>query len=70
MNEDRKTLEDLVIDNPDLERLEALLEEFNIFEVLGAVNVELRHSEFLAFLMNTPRVLPGGHAVWPIGWRI
>jgi len=31
---------------------ETLLDEFNIFEVLGAVRVELRHSEFLAFLMD------------------
>jgi len=52
MSEERKALEDFLIDNPELERLEALLDEFNIFEALGAVKVELRHSEFLAFLMN------------------
>ncbi len=32
---DRKALEALVIDNPDLERLESLLDEFNIFEAAG-----------------------------------
>ncbi len=47
-----KALEDLLVDNPDLEKLESLLEQFNIFEALGAVKVELRHSDFLAFLVN------------------
>lgn len=47
-----KLLEALVIDNPELERLESLLDQFNIFEALGAVRVELRHSDFLAFLLT------------------
>ncbi len=45
-------LEGLVIDNPDLERLEGLLDQFNIFEAVGVVRQELRHSDFLAFLLN------------------
>lgn len=49
---DRQALTALVVDNSDLERLEALLDQFNIFEALGAVRVELRHSDFLAFLLN------------------
>ncbi len=49
---DRQLLEALVIDNPNLERLEALLDQFNIFEAVGAVRQELRHSDFLAFLLN------------------
>jgi hypothetical protein len=49
---DRRALEALVVDNSDLERLEALLEQFNIFEALGMVRQELRHSDFLAFLCN------------------
>ena len=49
---DRTLLEALIVDNPDLERLELLLDQFNIFEALGAVRVELRHSDFLAFLLN------------------
>ena len=49
---DLALLESLIVDNPDLERLESLLDQFNIFEALGAVRVELRHSEFLAFLLN------------------
>jgi hypothetical protein len=48
---DIKTLEALVINNPDLERLESLLGQFNLFEALGAVHVEVRHSDFLAFLL-------------------
>jgi hypothetical protein len=43
MNElDRKALETLVVDNPELERLEVLLDQFNIFEVIGATWQELR----------------------------
>jgi hypothetical protein len=49
---DLKLLEALILENPDLEMLEAHLDEFNIFEALGAVRVELRHSDFLAFLLN------------------
>jgi len=49
---DLQVLEALVVNNPDLERLEALLEQFNIFEALGMVRQELRHSDFLAFLCN------------------
>jgi len=45
-------LQALVVDNPELEELESLLEEFNIFEALGAVRQEARHSDFLAFLLN------------------
>jgi hypothetical protein len=49
---DYELLETLIVDNPDLEQLEARLDQFNIFEALGAVRVELRHSDFLAFLLN------------------
>ena len=49
---ERQALEELIIDNPDLERLESLLDEFNIFEAIGMVNQEIRHSTFLAFLLD------------------
>ena len=49
---DLEALEALVVGNPDLEHLEALLQQFNIFEAIGAVRQELRHSDFLAFLLN------------------
>lgn len=45
-------LEAFVIDNPQLDELEALIAEFNIFEAMGAVRQELRHSDFLGFLLN------------------
>jgi hypothetical protein len=48
----RAALESLVVDNPELERLETLLGQFNVFEAIGAVRHELRHSDFLAFLLD------------------
>jgi hypothetical protein len=56
---DRERLEDLVVGNPDLERLEALLARFNIFEAMGVVRQEVRHSDFLAYLLD-PR---GNHGL-------
>ncbi len=49
---DRRLLESFVVENEDLEQLESRLAEFNIFEALGAVRQELRHSDFLAFLLD------------------
>ncbi len=51
-SEERAFLENFIVNNPDLEELEAELAEFNIFEAIGAVRQELRHSDFLAFLLN------------------
>jgi hypothetical protein len=48
----RKCLEAFVVENADLERLESLAGQFNIFEAIGAVKQELRHSDFLAYLIN------------------
>jgi hypothetical protein len=36
----------------ELETLEGTLDEFNLFEALGAVSAEIRHSNFLAWLLN------------------
>ncbi|MDQ3780874.1 MAG: PD-(D/E)XK nuclease family protein [Chloroflexota bacterium] len=49
---DRQALEAFVVENADLETLEGLLEQFNIFEALGVRRQELRHSDFLAFLLD------------------
>lgn len=49
---EKKVLEELVADNADLERLEALLGRFNLFEAIGVVKQELRHSNLLAFLLH------------------
>jgi hypothetical protein len=48
----RKSLEAFVVDNADLERLEFLLNQFNIFEAIGMVRQEEKHSHFLAYLLN------------------
>jgi hypothetical protein len=56
---DRKTLEAFVVENEDLERLEAVLGQFNIFEATGVVQQEVRHSDFLAYLLD-PR---GNHGL-------
>lgn len=52
MNDDRALLEAFVVENRDLDKLEALLAEFNVFEALGAVRQELRHSDFSSFLLD------------------
>jgi hypothetical protein len=49
---DLEALEALVVDNSDLERLETMLDQFNMFEAMGAVRREVRHSDFLAFLLD------------------
>ncbi len=38
--------------SPELVRLESLLKRFNLFEAVGVVQHELRHSDFLAFLLD------------------
>lgn len=48
----RRTLERFVTDNDELERLERLIGEFNLFEAIGAVRQELRHSDTLRFLLD------------------
>jgi len=52
------SLEGFLVGNPDLERLEALVSRFNVFEAMGVVRHELRHSDFLAFLLD-PRQTHG-----------
>lgn len=39
-------------DSSELRQLERLLRRFNLFEALGVVRRELRHSDFLAFLLD------------------
>ena len=48
----RELLERFVTDNPELEELEDLLAGFNIFEVLKLQRQEIRHSNFLAWLLD------------------
>lgn len=51
-HKERELLESFVVDNEDLDKLEAKLAQFNLFEAIGVVRQELRHSNFLAFLLN------------------
>ncbi|MDP2948319.1 MAG: PD-(D/E)XK nuclease family protein [Chloroflexota bacterium] len=48
----REALEKFVLDSEELARLDELTSQFNIFEALGIVRQEIRHSDFLAWLMN------------------
>ena len=50
---DLEALEDFLVDNPELEQLEDMLQEFNVFEVLGIEKQEVRHSAFLAWLLDS-----------------
>jgi hypothetical protein len=48
----RAALERFVVDNDDLLALESLVGRFNIFDALKIVRAEIRHSNFLAFLLD------------------
>lgn len=50
--EDLVALEKFLLHNEELEKLESLVAEFNVFETLDAVRTEIRHSNMLAWLMN------------------
>ena len=45
-------LEEFVTENAELDRLEEVAGHFNIFEAIGMVHQEIRHSTFLAFLLD------------------
>jgi hypothetical protein len=47
-----KLLEDFIFNNEDLEALESIVDKFNIFSSLGIINQEVRHSNFLAWLLD------------------
>ena len=49
---ERRLLDDFLVDNQELERLDARLRRFNILDVLGVNRVELRHSNILAWLLT------------------
>jgi hypothetical protein len=48
---DIEALERFILDNPELKQLEARIAGFNIFEAVGVAKQELRHSDFLSFLL-------------------
>lgn len=45
-------LERFVVDNDDLSELQSRIGRFNIFDARGIARVEIRHSNFLAFLLD------------------
>jgi hypothetical protein len=50
--EARELLERFVVENDDLLALESRIGRFNIFDALGITRAEIRHSYFLAFLLD------------------
>jgi PD-(D/E)XK nuclease superfamily len=50
--EDLAALERFVVDNEDLLALESLIGRFNIFDALAISQAEIRHSNFLAFILD------------------
>lgn len=60
-------LESLAARSSDLDRLTSVPPEFNVFEVMGTVFQELRHSDFLAFLLN-PQASHGLGDRFTRGW--
>lgn len=49
---EKEILEDFIHENAELEKLEDIVEEFNIFNALDIVNNEIKHSNFLSWIMN------------------
>jgi len=49
---DKDLLEEFIINNENLERLEDIVNDFNIFTSLNMINNEIRHSSFLSWIMN------------------
>lgn len=49
---DKDLLEEFIINNKNLEHLENIVNDFNIFTSLNLVNNEIRHSNFLSWIIN------------------
>src|SRR5438093_10084008 len=47
-----EALERFVVENDDLLQLESHIGRFNIFDALGITRVEIRHSNFLAYILD------------------
>jgi len=48
----QRILEEFVVGNAELQRMELLLHKFNLFETLKLVWHEVRHSDFLSYLLD------------------
>lgn len=51
-SEQVRELEEFILSNKELEKLESIVDKFNIFSSLGIINQEIRHSNFLAWLLD------------------
>ncbi len=54
---DLDVLENFILNNPELDKLENMLSLFNVFETLNIVNAELRHSSVLSSQTQWSRYL-------------
>lgn len=50
--EEREALQSFLMDINELEKIEAQTSKFNVFETLGIVNMEIRHSNVLGWLFS------------------
>ncbi|OZT77531.1 hypothetical protein CFN03_06225 [Salinicoccus roseus] len=50
--EEREALQNFLMDINELEKVEAQTSKFNVFETLGIVNMEIRHSNVLGWLFS------------------
>lgn len=51
-NEQYRWLTELIFDSKELDKLGGMVSEFNLFEAMGMVRQEIRHSHFLGTLFN------------------
>jgi len=49
---EQEILAEFIHENTEIERLEKIIDDFNIFTALNLVNNEIKHSNFLSWLMN------------------
>lgn len=52
LQREKEALEKFLYENEDLEKLETIVDKFNIFTALKLTDFEIRHSDFLCWLMN------------------
>lgn len=65
----RHDIEQFVYDNPELERLEAVLDRFNPFVAMGWTRQEMRHSAFLRWLLAPDETHAAGDYCLRAFWK-
>lgn len=50
--DDKIALEQFLLENEDLEKIQSFVSEFNVFEIMDIIHTEIRHSNILAWLLN------------------